>query len=56
MLPAAWEVAGDQEGAFTPATVAGPGAGTACGGLDSKSATMLRQPGTWMMLDVNSAI
>ena len=27
-----------------------------CGGLDSKSATMLRQPGTRMMLDVNSAI
>ena len=29
MLPAAWEVAGDLEGTFTPATLAGPEAGTA---------------------------
>ena len=29
VLPAFWEVAGDPEGAFSPATVAGPETGTA---------------------------
>ena len=31
VLPAAWEVAGDPEGAFTPSTLAGPAEGTALG-------------------------
>ena len=46
VLPAAWEAAGDPEGTFTPAALAGPGEGTACGGLDIKSATKFSLPGT----------
>ena len=53
--PAVWEAASDPKGTFTLAAVAGPAAGTACGGLDIRSATMFRWPGTWMMSAVNSA-
>ena len=48
--PATWEAASDSEGTFTLAAVVDPGAGTTCGGLDIRSATMLRRPGTWTIL------
>ena len=56
MPPTTWEAASDPEGTFTPAAVAGPGEGTACGGLDIRSATIFCVPGTWTMSAVNSAI
>ena len=55
VLPATWKGANDLEDTFTLAAVAGPGAGTACGGLDIRSTTMLRRPGTCTILLVNSA-
>ena len=55
MLPATWEAASDPEGTFTLAALVDPEVGTACGGLDIKLATMLRRPGTWTILFVNSA-
>ena len=56
MLPVSWEAASDPEGSFTPADVAGPGTGIACGGLDIRSATMFCVPGTWTMSAVNSVM
>ena len=56
VLPATWETASDPEGTFTLAVVAGPGAGTACGGLESRSATTFSFPGTCVISAVNSAI
>ena len=55
VLPATWEGASDPEGTFTLAALVDPGVGTTCGGLDIKSATMLRRHGTWTILFVNSA-
>ena len=55
VLPATWEAASHPEGTFTLAALVDPGVGTACGGLDIRSATILRRPGTWTILFVNSA-
>ena len=55
VLPATWEAASHPEGTFMLAAVVDPLAGTTCGGLDIRSATMLRRPGTSIILLVNSA-
>ena len=44
VLPATWEVAGDPEGTFTPATLAGPVAGTALGAGEEESGTAVELP------------
>ena len=55
MLPATWEAAGNPEGTFTMAAMAGPGAWTTCRGLDIRSVTVLRRLETCRILLVNSA-
>ena len=54
--PACRKSASDPEGSFTLAIVVDSAAGTASGGLDNVSATMLSAPGTCRMSAVNSAI
>ena len=55
VLPAIWEAASNPEGTFTLVAKVDPVAGTACGGLDIRFVTMLRRPGTCIILLVNSA-
>ena len=46
VLPSTWEAASNLKGIFTPVALAGPGEGTACGGLDIRSATKFSFPST----------